>query len=315
MYNKPFLNPTEQLKLLKNRGLNVADDARAIEHLHTTGYYRLSAYWYPFRRIISAEFSRRSDEFLENSSFEDAIALYVFDKKFKLLLLDALERIEIAVRVEVALCLGARDQFAHMNPSQLHPNFLRHNKKGEIPYLKWKDKFNASVMRSQDEFILHHERKYGSRSHLPIWIAIELWDFGLLSHFFSGMQVSDRIRVAKRFSVPDWKLMESWLRSLNYVRNVIAHHGRLWNLNLVNRPILPGKGVISKFDTLQSIPNVNARIYSVCCILCHMSRAIYSDSSWPRQLREMINSFPLMPYAHSHDMGFPADWHQQALWQ
>ena len=77
---------------------------------------------------------------------------------------------------------------------------------------------------------------------MPIWIAIELWDFGTLSRAFKGMQNRDQVDVATRFQVPDWLLMESWLRTLNYVRNVIAHHGRLWNLSLSVNPRLPRRG-------------------------------------------------------------------------
>ena len=222
-YSKPYLPLPDQLSLLKQRGLQVADDAAALDCLHRNGYYRLSAYWYPFREISAG---RRSDTFLKGSHFEDAVKLYGFDKNFKLLLLDALERVEIAVRAEIALLLGARDPFAHTNPSLFHPRFVS----GQPPHgiskhREWLDKLDKQVMRSRDEFILHYERQYGSRSPLPIWIAIELWDFGMLSHFFGGLQIKDREAIAGRFSVPDWRLMESWLWSLNYVRNVIAHHG------------------------------------------------------------------------------------------
>ena len=93
-YSKPYLPLSDQLSLLKQRGLQVADDAAAVDCLRRNGYYRLSAYWYPFREISAG---RRTDRFLKNSHFENAVKLYSFDKKFKLLLLDALERVEIDV--------------------------------------------------------------------------------------------------------------------------------------------------------------------------------------------------------------------------
>lgn len=99
-YSKPWLSLPNQLALLKRRGLLVQDDAASIECLHRNGYYRLSAYWYPFREIAAGQ---RTDLFLPDSRFEDARNLYVFDKEFKLHLLDALERVEIAVRVEAAM--------------------------------------------------------------------------------------------------------------------------------------------------------------------------------------------------------------------
>lgn len=190
LYTKPYLSLPDQLNLLKTRGLQVADDADALECLHRNGYYRLSAYWYPFREIVA---NKRADTFLPDSHFEDAVKLYRFDKGLKLLLLDALERVEIAARVEIALQLGQRDPFAHESAPLFHPNFTsRQNASGKAKYDVWIDKFDNQVTHSTDEFVLHYERQYGSRSLLPIWIAIELWDFGMLSNAFSGLRKGDQ---------------------------------------------------------------------------------------------------------------------------
>lgn len=312
-YRKPYLSLPDQLSLLKQRGLQVADDAAAEDCLHRNGYYRLSAYWYPFREIKAG---RRGDTFLPNSHFENAVKLYDFDKQFKLLLLDALERVEIAVRAEIALLLGKRDPVAHTNPSLLHPRFTSvRSADGTFQYDKWRGKFDKQVARSRDEFILHYERQYGSRSPLPIWIAIELWDFGMLSRFFWGLKVKDREAIAARFSVPDWQLMESWLWSLNDIRNVIAHHGRLWNSNLSQNPKLPRRGQMPTFDVLLPLPNAGTRIYSICCILSHLSRVTNAASSWPVELKVLLAGFPVMPYAGVQDMGFPRDWQTHGFWK
>jgi abortive infection bacteriophage resistance protein len=313
IYGKPHLSLVEQLFLLKKRGLQVTNDTEAIECLHRNGYYRLSAYWYPFREIVS---SQRSDKFLSGSRFEDAYALYLFDKNLKLLLLDAIESVEIAARAEIALYLGKFDTFAHTNPDFFRPKFIGKNRSGEIAYKIWIDKFNIAVARSNDDFIFHYKSKYGTTSPLPIWIAIELWDFGLLSRFYSGMQTTHCVNVATRFLIPNWNLMESWLRSLNYVRNVIAHHGRLWNLNLSNSPKLPTKlGVINDFDALIPLEKVNTRIYSICCVLCHFTKVIDSQSEWPQRLIDLVSCFPGMPHASIQDMGFPVNWQSHNFWK
>jgi len=308
IYSKPHLSLTQQLALLKKRSLHVNDDAAALECLHRNGYYRLSAYLYPFRDL-------QTDNFLPNSHFEDAQALYVFDKKIKLLLLDAIERVEIATRAEIALHLGARDIFAHTKSQFFRSSFTRTNSSGQSKYQTWHNNFNKAVDRSKDEFVLHYERKYGARSPLPIWIAIELWDFGLLSHFYSGMTTPDCVAVANRFAIPRWHLLESWLRCLNYVRNVIAHHGRLWNLNLADNPKLPQHGLMPDFDALLSLHNANTRLYSICCILVHFSKAVNPQSSWPRDLANHIISFPSIPLVNIQSMGFPVDWQSHAFWK
>ncbi len=313
IYSKPYLSLPDQLAKLKSRGLKVTDDDEAIQCLHRNGYYRLSAYWYLFRQINLGE---RSDKFLDDSYFNHARDLYVFDKRIKLLLLDAIERIEIAVRVEISLQLGKIDPFAYTNPRLFHTAFTTLDRRtGRIKHREWLIKFDAMVARSRDEFVLHHKRKYGDTSPLPIWIAIELWDFGMLSHLFSGMKVKDRELVSSRFMVPDWQLMESWLRCLNYVRNVIAHHGRLWNLSLADNPKLPTMGLMPEFDMLLTIPNVNTRLYSICCILSHLSRVINPSSTWTKQLVALVVQFPAMPHANIHHMGFPANWQGTDFWK
>ena len=318
-YNKPFLDLQQQLNRLKQRGLEVRNNAEALECLHRNGYYRLSASWYPFRQPVpSSNPPQRKDQFLSGSVFEDAMALYRFDKAFKLLLLDALEQIEIAARVEIALRLGAQDPFAYANPTLLHSDFLLPTRNGQSKYQNWHDKFDNAVLRSRDEFVIHYKKKYVTQANLPmqlpIWMAIELWDFGMLSHIYGGLKVLDQRAIALRFSVPSEPLMGSWLRSLNYVRNVIAHHGRLWNIGLVDRPKLPSRGFMSDFDHLTFDPRANRRIYSICCILSHFSRATNSQSPWPQQLASLVANFPTMPYAQVGDMGFPTNWQANNLW-
>jgi len=125
LYPKPFLDLPDQVARLQGRGLEITDVAAAQKCLGRIGYYRLSAYWYPFRVPLAGTPPKRSDDFLPNSHFEDALALYVFDKKLKLLMLDAIERVEIAMRVELSLCLGRKAPFAYSDAAQLEAVFIR----------------------------------------------------------------------------------------------------------------------------------------------------------------------------------------------
>ena len=121
-YNRPWKSFAEQLELLKSRGMVVTDEAAALRYLERIGYYRLTAYWYPFR-VFKLEQDPttkvlrtvRTDQFVADTQFVDAVELYLFDKKLRLLVLDALERIEIALRVDIAYLLGQRNTFAHLD--------------------------------------------------------------------------------------------------------------------------------------------------------------------------------------------------------
>jgi abortive infection bacteriophage resistance protein len=64
------------------------------------------------------------DQFIPDTHMSDAVDLYVFDKKLRLLALDALERIELALQVDIAYRFGRRDDCAHLKPHLLQQKFV-----------------------------------------------------------------------------------------------------------------------------------------------------------------------------------------------
>lgn len=109
VYERPWKTFQQQLDLLISRKLEVTEEAAALNYLQRIGYYRLSAYLYPFR-VFRIEPNPetgmletvKKDEYVANTHFSDAVNLYIFDKKLRQLMLDALERIEVALRVDIA---------------------------------------------------------------------------------------------------------------------------------------------------------------------------------------------------------------------
>jgi len=320
LFKKPYLSFSEQLKLLKSRGLDVTDDTAAQNYLHRLGYYRLSGYWYPFRKPIPCKkqskksISKREDQFLPDAKFEDTVNLYVFDKKLRLLIMDAIERIEVAIRVDIAYLLGEYDTFAQHKPEFLHGNFTKklNPKTGATKYDEWLKRYEQQVLRSKEDFVFHYKEKYGLP--LPIWVAIELWDFGLLSVFFSGMNVKDKSIIANRYEISDWAVMESWLRNINYARNVAAHHSRLWNRNLIDQPKLAKVGEMPDFDHVIGKTHSISRVYITLCILTYFLKTICPKSTWPFRLKSLLDELPKSKYINISDMGFPKEWRNCSLW-
>lgn len=208
-----------------------------------------------------------------------------------------------------------KDPFAYNNPALLHGHFTKkvNLKTGKTKYQEWISKHDQLINRSKEDFVEHYKTKYGLP--LPIWIAIELWDFGLLSVFYKGMAIRDKEIIAKKYNIPDWQIMESWLRSLNYVRNVAAHHSRLWNRNLIDQPKLAKPGVMPAFDLFIGNTQVTSRIYIVLCILAHYIKIICPQTTWQTRIVELIRSFPKSNYLSTQDMGFPSEWEQQIFWK
>jgi len=313
---KPWLGFDQQLALLQLRGLQVEDPAAAVDYLERLGYYRLSGYWYALRDMdVAASIAHgralRTNSFVDGSRFEDVVRLYVFDKKLRLLAVDALERIEMAVRVDVAHLLGQRDPRAHENPACLHGNFAKKKiaqgpNAGKTQHQIWLNKYESLLRRAHKEpFVAHHLQKYGA---LPIWAAVEVWDFGLLSKLFAGMQYADQERIAAIYGAPSGQAFAQWLRSLNFIRNVSAHHSRLWNINVVERAAVPADwpGALD-----------NARPFFYFCLMQQLLRVICPRSSWSQRFKALLeNEFPKVNHKRISlkDFGLYTGWADDPPW-
>lgn len=321
-YTKPYLDISQQIELLQQRGLIVTDADRAGEYLRRIGYYRLSAYWYSFRQSsLTRDPDGRmkavvGDAFRPGTEFPTVLSLYVFDKKLRLLVLDALERIEVALRTDVALLLGAKDAWAHRNPDMLHGNFARRVKPGarQTLHAEWLQKLDGIAARSREEFAQHFRGKY-TESPLPIWMAVELLEFGALSHFIAGMTVADQQLLARRYGLPRWELLPSWVRTLTFVRNVCAHHGRLWNRALIDQPKPPMPGELPDLDHLVDDGFARVRLYAAMAIIRFMLKVINPTTSWATRVRAHVATFPDTPLVTFGSSGFPDGWEGLPLWQ
>lgn len=303
----------DQLTILKGRGMIVGDDVQAIADLERIGYYCLSGYWYPFRqpKAVPAGLSFREDQFLLDSHFEDAVALYVFDKELRLLAMDALERIERCVRVDIAHLLGERACFAQHNAAQFHGNFsnrviAKGRNAGMTEHQVWLQHYSKLVNRNRRQpFIAHNIAKHG---RLPIWVAIEILDFGSMSRLFEGLKFADRDAIAAKYGTSGLELRK-WLRSLNFVRNVAAHHSRMWNMNVLELSPVP------QFDAYwQSLSN--ARPFMYFCIMQKLLQGICPTSGWGDRFKALMATFPhpANGAVSPADFGAMQGWEGWPLW-
>lgn len=317
-YDRPWRAYAQQLDLLKFRGMIIGDETLALHRLEHIGYYRLSAYWYPFRSVELTQLSNpkritcnRKDLFEPGTQFEDALALYEFDKRLRLLLMDALERIEIALRVDIAYLLGARDAFAHLNAIALHPTFIakRTNAGGKTAFDAWQEKYHGLLKRSKEDFVKHYRARHGT--DLPIWVAVEVLDFGAVSRLLAMMKIGDQEQIAKKYGVKDWRVFQSWIRSLNYLRNLVAHHSRLWNRNVIDQPRLPVRYEISWCDAFIKRPDLIAKPFPLLAITMHIIRIVTPQSTWPIRFRTHLDVFPAQQSSRKlsiEDIGAPREW-------
>ncbi|MDO4641739.1 MAG: Abi family protein [Neisseria sp.] len=283
---KPWLDFQDQVKLLQRRGMTIEDAERAEKYLRRIGYYRLSGYFHVLRQWDQGQ-QVLLDQFICGSDFEIVLSLYLFDKKLRFLALDALERIETAVRVDIVHILGKRDPMAHTKPNLFHGNFAKKVNPidGKTEHNKWLEKFNILEQRAKKRnlpLVKHNIDTYGM---LPIWAASCLWDFGLMSWLFKGLKHNDKDNIAKKYGAVNGNTFSKWLNSLNEIRNIAAHHDRLWNIS-VSRTSTP----ISQDQYWARLDHTKPFFYF--CIMQQMMKALCPNSGWASRFESLLAEFP-----------------------
>lgn len=336
-YGKPWKSYEAQLDQLIERGMRVTDREKALECLRRIGYYRLSGYWYAFRQrsgpvcVLNKdgkpvnrkksgkplESTLALDEFKEGATFGNVVDLYVFDKKLRLLAMDALERIEVALRVDISHTLGEVDSFAYLKPELLHETFsvALDERTGLTKHHQWLGKHAQLINRSKEEFVSHHRDKYGYP--LAIWVACELWDFGTMAMLYGGLREREQDAIARRYGIENGRIFATWLRSLNYLRNVCAHHARLWNRNIVEQPKLPAAHEVAWVEGVEQDRHAKARCYLLLLIIRHLLQVINPRSTWSERMKCHLQGFPSLGLDHLglnlRGMGVPDSW--ENIWQ
>lgn len=293
-YTKQWISVDDQLKLLAQRGLVISDMEEARKKLWRVHYYRFSAYLRPFRQT-------GTESFIAGTTFERVLQIYEFDRRLRLTVLDAIERIEVAVRARVVNHFSSKHgPFGHRDAS----NFERY-----FGLTSWLAELDEDVKKSREEFLAHYQGKYAGFPAVPLWMATEVLQFKPLNTFFFGCQVDMRKSIAVHFGVQE-TVLRSWLKSLNYVRNVCAHHCRLWNRELAIAPKIPDKDRRWKSPQLVWVD----RTFAVLLVIRSMLRSLHLGDAWRSGIeRDFADEFsdPFLVKG----MGMSLDWKNHPVWQ
>jgi len=297
-YTKPALTFKQQLQKLTDRGLVIQDQGYSLSQLANISYYRLSAYWYPFR--VRNEHGHITGNIETGTAIESVLQLYEFDRQLRLLILDALERIEITIRTKLAYHLShTYGPFAHTDAKHFHPQF---------DHDKWYGKIIDETQRSKDEFIRHYQSKYKGFPIVPIWMLTEVMSLGSLSFLLGGLQHDDKKVIANDFDLHH-KQLANWLHILTYIRNVCAHHSRLWNRELAIRPYQ-----IKDPNWLPPITPRNNRIFYILLILRYLLNASSNGDIWATSCTNFLEPIASIEKWRIA-MGIPENWKEHPIWK
>jgi len=296
-FTKRALTLDEQLALLQRRGMTVRHLAAARHHLLHHHYYRLRAYWLP-DEIPAAVAGDHA--FRRGTTFEAVVDRYAFDRKLRLLVMDAIEKFEVSLRSRWAYVLSIR----HGTHAYLNPGLFR--KTGE--HQKCLARIENEMQRSPETFVAHYRNTYTEPAMPPVWAACELMSLGQLSLWFRNLAGSaDRAEIAAPYGL-DEQLIQSLAHHLTYVRNVCAHHSRLWNRELTIAFKLPDHPQWLKEAFNAERPK---RVYNTLVMLAYVLDCIDPGHLWKSAIHALLKDHPKIDLLA---MGFKPDWSEFALW-
>lgn len=338
---QPFIKQAQtsqqHIQTWLQRGLVITDQTRVERYLEFIGYYRFSAYTIPFQQPNVVQ-QTHQHQFKPNTTFDDILNLYLFDRELRLLVIDAIERIEVAIRTQICntMCIHHNDAFwyvdeQHFDHNYEHKRLLSSIERQLLEEKKRLDRDEKSIdnrkslsqpekdalkdRARKENFLRHYLSKYSRPKLPPSWMMVEMLTWGELSHLYIGLESNSlKKQIAKNLGVHA-EVLESWLKTLNDVRNICAHHSRLWNKEFGRSIKIPTSQTIQWLSTPVILSNqairFEKRLYLILVALQTLMYQINPKSGWAKRLHGLMNKYPNISKAN---MGMPELWHQDQFW-
>lgn len=277
---KPPTTYSQQVNRLKQRDIEVSDSTECESFLSRVNYYRLSGYFLPF--INSA-----TDKCYRPMKFETLMGIYNFDAELRNLIAFAIERVEIYIRTQLAYF------HAHQYGALGYTDIANYNTRHD--HIAFMSRIQTCINENaKAPVVVHHKVTYGGK--FPIWVIIDYFSLGMLSHFYTDMKNHDKAIIAKNLYSANYQMLSSWLRCLTDLRNRCAHYSRLY------------------YWVFSAVPKMGGIPYSPDRTLytqLYMLKLLYPDSSeWNERfcgpLEILIAEYDSQIFL-TH-MGFPNNW-------
>ena len=294
--SKNPLDYEEQINMLKNRGLIIADEQKAINSLKVISYFRLANYLRPM------EYDKVNQLYKPNSFFENAINLYYFDKELRGIIFAAVQSIEIALRSKMIHHVSMRyGAFWFMDSSLLKDRNIHEQCLSSM---------RQELARSKEDFITDHKAKYTEPDMPPVWKTLEVTSFGTLSKLFCNLKDNSvKKGIAREFNLPQHLVLESWVKCAVNIRNCLAHHARIWNRNF---PIMPQLNGSFRGNWIKNTNLSMVKLYPQLCYMQYMQAQIHGNNDFKQKLKELLKNHPNVDITA---MGFIDGWENESLWK
>lgn len=207
---KDFKDYNQLIDIMRNHGLCISDECKAMEFLRSVNYYRFSAYFLTYKKDC---------RFYDGVTFDNIVELYYFDHELRILLMQYIVRVEILFRNAISHLLAEKyGSLGYIDSNKFYKKY-RHD--------EFMEELKSYLDQSNEIFIKHHRDKYEGK--FPVWVAIQTIPLGVLSKLFCNLLPEDKRHITRSYYCMNYGPVESWLKGVADLRNVCAHWGRLYN--------------------------------------------------------------------------------------
>jgi abortive infection bacteriophage resistance protein len=306
--NKPAYTISDQIALLKQRGMLFKDEALAFDRLKNISYYRLKGYWW------DAQSNTSLHTFHPNTYFEDILARYDFDRKLRQILFGGIEQIEIAVRSKLIYHLSvAYGGLWYLNTALFNNKMQNINGENKTVHLWVLDDLQKEFSRSQEIFLKDHQQRYPGQP-ADAWKIMEIASMGTLSKLYKNLNVNlpERGLIANEMGINSPHVFSGWLEAIAFLRNIIPHHSRLWSRTMVKRPSMQlNNPVNDRFTKPLKQGQLDKPFSTISCLL-YLYRHTSRSQEMKQKVIELINAYPNVPI---YKLGFFNRWQTEPLWK
>ncbi len=308
MANKPAYSIADQIALLKKRGMLFHNELTAHHFLGNISYYRLKGYWWDMQANYSLHTLK------PNTYFEDIINRYNFDRHLRLILFDAIERIEIALRTKMiyhfSITYGGT---WYLDPSLFESTTRTLNGSSKTVHQLTIEELQKEFKRSQEVFIKDHRTRYPNQ-HSDAWKILEVASMGTLSKLYKNIkhQLPEKSKIANEMGLNLHNELSSWLEAITYVRNIIAHHARLWSRNMVKKPTDQLNNPSGQwFDHPLSLVQTKKSFLIISCMI-YLCNQVTPGHQIKAKILDLFQANPDIPI---YKLGFLNNWNKEPLWK
>lgn len=284
------------------------DEAQAHILLKNISYYRLKGYWWDMQ----------SDPVLHtfhtNVYFENIIERYNFDRQLRIILFEAIEQIEIALRTKMIYHLSiAYGGLWYLNATIFDTATITQNGVTQTAHYFALAELQKEFNRSQEIFIKDHRQRYPGQD-ADAWKIMEVASMGTLSKLYKNLRnkLPEKAIIAKEMGLNSTSTFEGWLESIALMRNIIAHHARIWSRSMVKRPSMKLNNPAGAWFVHPLQPAQLSKPFAIISCMAYLCKHLCGSDDIKQKIITLIDSYPNLPI---YKYGFLNRWRHEPIWK